>query len=391
MQSRFLQQRSAPRRGSLLPAIAVALLVAGGSVALVLDQLWLSTARRELQTSAIAAALAAGQEMASEDFLKSTHDADAFGNRVREIAKSTALGNFAAGRLIAVKSDPGEDIRLGRPIVDPLTGQTTFIETDYAPTSVVIMTHCDREHGNPISLFMPYLTGQRYGDLEAIAEASISNEIQSVRPLDDANVPAWPLAILETTSNQEDSWTSCIEGGGGRDELHWNREKRLTVQQQDGLQEMRLQTGQEDRQDNVVIIDLGSGLRDDILQRQFRDGWSWEDLQSYGSELNLSIGPLEVQASTDLDGMPLNELSQMVGQTRIVPLFQKVTPEDSSGRSRVRLTRLVAVRLMEVTQQGEHFELVVQPTVIATRTAVVSDTPNNGTKNPYLYRLALTQ
>lgn len=379
------------RRGSLLPAVAIGLLVAAGGVALVLDRLWLSAADSELQTAANAAALAAANMIADEEILKVDFDAEVWAKQVRQKAEEVARQNLVAGRSPVVNTDPHRDVRLGRPVVDELTGQVTYIETDYDPSSIMVTAHRDRSTGNPVSLFMPYLTGQPHGDVTAMAEASISNHISGVRPLDRANVPLWPLAILESNGSQLDDWLSAIEAGQGEDNLGWNRERHELIDEGDGLPEMRLTTGKDQQPGNLFLVDLGTDLYDDDLSLQFEKGFTWKHLEDFGSELNFTAGPFSLTASSDLLGTPVDYLQNQIGHTRIVLLYQRQADSGNNRYQTIQATRLVAIRLLAVHKSYEEIELIVQPTVIATRTAVLAEADPETVQNKYIYRIALTQ
>lgn len=391
MQTFRRQTVQASRRGTLLPAIAIGLLVAAGGIALVLDQLWLSSAQSELQTSANAAALAAAQKLASEELLKSEFDSEVWADAVRQTAADVAARNLAVGQPVFVSTEPSKDVRLGRPVIDDLTGQETYIETDFHPSSVIVTAHRDRESGNPVSLFMPYLTAQPYGDVLASSEASISNQIRAVRPLDHANIPAWPIAILEKDGDVLDDWNTAIETALGHDNFGWDETEKVITEGPDGLPEMVLKTGPNNEPGNVQIVDLGTGFFDTALIDQFTDGLNWEHLQEFGSELGFEEGPLSLGAVDDFQGTPIDQLEKKVGQTRIVLLYERGGNTSSYDHDTIQATRLVSIRLLSIQQLGNEVEMIVQPTVIATRTAVLSEARNLSPKNKYIYRLALTQ
>lgn len=377
-----------PRRGSLLPAVALALVVVAGAVALVLDQLWLATAHRELQVAANSAALAAAQEMAHDDLLKVQFDAAQRAHAIRNSARNAALQNLVAGGRVVVNTEPHRDVRFGRPVIDPLTGHESFIETDYGPTSVIVTAHRDRRSGNPVSLLMPYLTGQPTGDVTTIAEASISNEIVAVRPFDQANVPAWPIAVLASQGGAQADWEQAIEARQGQDRFGWDRSAGEVVEEPDGIPEMVLKATSEG---NVRLVDLGSNLLDEAIQTQLRHGWSWQDVQHLGSELGFSSGPLQMRSSTDFTGMPVEELQQQIGQSRVILLYQQPETSLPGSRPAISVNRLVAVRLLKVSVQNTDVEFIIQPAIVATRTAVLAQSTDELSPNPYIYRLALTQ
>lgn len=383
--------RSPQRRGTLLPAIALALIVVGGAMALVLDQLWIATARRELQTAADAAALAAGRQLVVDDLLLDWFDKEWHVERIRAAAARTASQHTVAARPAVVDANSLDDIRLGRPVTDETTGQTVFLETGNRPTSVLITAHADRRSGNPVSLFMPYLTGQRTADVIAVAEASVSHQVSGVRPFPHANAPVWPIGILEQGGREVDDWLTAIESGWGVDRFSWDADQRTVSDQPDGLPEMTLRTATVDNAGNVRVLDLGSQLMDDVLQSQFRDGLSRTHLEPWGGALRFAEDPLELDASRDFSGMPIDELQQQIGQARLVLLYSPSARNTTADRETLIATRLVAIRVLELTDQGDYWELTVQPAVIATRTAILSDPTDQVRVNPYLYKLALTQ
>lgn len=390
MQHNRQSLRNTTRHGTLLPAIAIALLVAAGGIALVLNQLWLSAAQRELQGAADAAALAAAQAMTGEHLLLVEYDSEEQGRQVRQQAATVARRFRAAGQPIAVNPAPQQDVRCGRQVMNQRTGHTSFVETDRRPTSVIVRTHCDQQNGNPVALFMPYLTGQPTADLVAQAEASVSNQISGVRPLNQANVPAWPLAILESQGGALGDWLTNIEARTGDDVLSWDAESRQVKDESDGLPELVLRTGTRERPGNVCLVDLGTQLHDQGLREQLREGWSWRQLQEFGSELSFAQGPMTAAASSDFSGMPSEELLRQIGQSRIVLLYERLTPFEPGTVQPVQLTRLVAIRLLRATRQGEELELVVQPSIVSTRTAVLSRDEDRVLPNPYIYRMAIT-
>ena len=84
------KRRSSARSGSLMPAIAVALVAILGASALVLNRLWLDMAHTELRTAAESAALAAGRELANDDLLRKDFNPDAHAMKARLAAARIA-------------------------------------------------------------------------------------------------------------------------------------------------------------------------------------------------------------------------------------------------------------------------------------------------------------
>src|SRR5690606_7855928 len=136
------------------------------------------------------------------------------GDHVRLAAENQSQRNQVCGPVPA-----RSEIRLGKMLTDSLTGRQLADETDEFPTSVRVAAHRDRRRGNPVGLMAPAFVGRTGADVTATTEASICNLISGVRPVGAGKVPAWPIAILETSDDERlPCWTRQIEQRLGTDE-----------------------------------------------------------------------------------------------------------------------------------------------------------------------------
>lgn len=393
------------------PALAVALVVIVAGMVLVFDHLWLTTARYELDTAAAAAALAAAAELADDSRLLA-EESTLPARNARHRADEVARWNRAAGNVIWLDPESPDDLRIGRVITDPDTGRERFLETDIAPNHVLVTAHCDREHGNPVSLFAPYITGRASADVRAFAAAAIDNRVVGVRPFANGTVPLWPIAILErdtgpeangrSTSDEDsmqhdESWVARIDENHGMDRFGWDRTGGTVIEQEDGLPEIVLRGCNGSEPGNVCIVDLGTGLYDEPLRRQFEQGVQFRDLEEFGSELRLDHGPVSLSATDDFSGKVVDWLESQIGTSRIILLYREQPGSLREGGFRtVSVTRMAAARLMQVTRVDGGIEIVMQPSVLATRTALTAaelGVPLDETvpPNPYVYKLSLTR
>jgi len=158
-------------------------------------------------------------------------------------------------------------------------------------------------------------------------------------------------------------------------------------------------------------------MNDAELGRQFATGWSVDDLTTFGGEFQLPLGSLQtLQASGELRNNDRQALDDLVGEPRICLLYSAVTPSGTSQTGLATCIRMVAIRILSVTDAGDgSCQLVAQPCVIKTRTAIVEEmspyytttlsgsttpddsnttnSPANTTAappNPYIYKLRLT-
>jgi hypothetical protein len=147
-----------------------------------------------------------------------------------------------------------------------------------------------------------------------------------------------------------------------------------------------------------MLVDVGTGLNENFLDDQFRDGWSSEDLESFGGEFSLLNGSLMLPGSSDLDGAPVENLKTQIGQARILLLYlphtkSNTTQSQTTGND-IQITRLVAGRIMEVTTGKNGTTIILQPAVVATRTAMLDEEAlysGQTQGNAYIYRLAVTR
>lgn len=376
------------RRGSILPAVALALLVSGGCLALVLNDYWLMSAQEELRTAAQGAALAAANELACDELLKLEPDHAQIAQAARDAAARIAERSVVAGRTAAAV-----DVLLGRVIFDSETGAQQTLQTDYFPTSILVLAHRDRAHGNPVPLMAPFLTGRQSADVSITAEASISNRISAVRPIESAGVPAWPIAVLEASPDPRiQTWSRQIEQRAGSDRYGWDDVHKRVISEPDGLTEIVLRAKSQNGTSNLVLVDLGAGLSTGVLQRQFERGWTAADLADWGGEFPLQDCPLTLRASDDFSGPPEQLLEGQIGQPHLFLLYAPLT--SAGDTSQIQVTRMVAGRILDISWSEQGPQIVLQAAVVATRTAVLDQDAllaGESQGNPYVYRLSITQ
>ena len=389
------------RVGSLLPAIAVALVAVLGGTALVLDRLWLHTSQVELQTAAEAAALAAGRALASDDLLRDGFQPEAFLMKARLAAARIALDNSVAGDPLILNSDADGDVRFGKLATDETTGATLFLETSLHPTAVAVHARRTQDRGAPIWLPIQSLFSPSNANIVAIAEATLDNRVVGLRPVDDLPLPTFPLAILSET------WIQTIQQRRGTDRFALDLSTGQVTEDPDGIPEITLRTPSlADRGvvANAFVMTLAGDLTQQELQRQVRDGWSVADLEPYGGELILDSGPLSLVGARGIEAAALAEaLRDVVGQSRVCLLYDRVDGDPRSTTASLRIIGFVAGRVMSVREvSSDVCEIVFQPAVMTARSAVVAaevvglpgqgapDESSSVSPNKYVYKLRLS-
>jgi len=395
------------RRGLTTPAVAVALIVAMGGLALILDRLWLDAADLELTTAAESAALAAARGLASDDLLRPKADPADRLQTAREAASWVAGQNLVAGDPVTVNSDSQGDVRLGRLILDETEKQVRFEESDDNPTTAVVTARRTRATSNPVGLFVSGLTGIPFGDVSSRVEATIDNRIAGVRPFEGTPIPALPLAIWlkDPAGQRRDTWEQQIDARRGADDYGFETRGGRVYRGADGIPEIVLRSqgrDQKSSQSNVLVLDIGTGLQDRELARQFASGWTADDLADLDGEMRVTTSnPEKLAASPELKHDDREALDNLIGEPRICLLYSEARPNGSGSLLQATCVRLVAIRVLAVRDGGDgSCEVVAQPCVFATRTALLdemtpyhtglADDASTGSTNPYIYKLQLT-
>ena len=418
------------RRGFTTPAVAIALLVVMCGLAMILDRLWLDTADLELTTAAEAAALVAAGELASDELLKPNADPEVRYDMARASAGFIASQNLVAGSPVVLDTAPLRDIHLGRLVLDDQARKVRFEETADHPTTAVVTAKRTRQSNNPVGLFVAGATGQPYGDVVSRVEATVDNRVCGVRAQDGTPVPALPLAIWakDPSGRRADTWETQIEARKGPDQFGYDPIGRRVYSGNDGIPEIVLRSQAPKtmaKNTNVLVVDVGTGLKDQALSQQFASGWSAEDLSVLGGEMRVTPdAPTTLRASAELQHADREALETLIGEPRICLLYSSATPSGGGRLLQATCVRMVAIRVLAVRDQADgSCEVVAQPCVLKTKTAIL-DVPSpystdsvvpsspysttaltagntpataNGTTttpanpgNPYIYKLHLT-
>ncbi len=352
----------------MIPAIAIALLVAMACVALSVDRFWLGSSRVEARSGAEAAALAAARELVSDDRLLEGADPSWAVERARIAAGNIAKQNVVAGQPLVLNTEPGpgSDIYFGELVITPETGQTQFAETAEFPTSVVVTARRSRASGNPVGT----LVSGKPADVASQVEVSVSNAVIGIRPSATSSVPAVPLAILDGDAHRQDTWQAQIELRQGADEFGYNDETNEVHHTGDGIPEIVLRSVAEDDETfeaNVRLLSFGGDYKFNSLEKQFKNGLSTGDLARYGGEIVLHKKQIPIESTPEILPDESGLFSSVIGQQRICVLYAPTISDDS-----VVATRLVAIRVMHIESTNDGaYEITVQPTVMSTRTAVL--------------------
>jgi hypothetical protein len=282
---------------------------------------------------------------------------------------------------------------------------------------------------------MSGVSGMPFGDVAVRVEASINNDVVGLKPVGGSPIPALPIAIWESdpSGQRSDTWNQMIESRRGTDQYSFDPESHSVISGTgDGIPEMvihSLRVGGDQTNVNVHMLDIGTGMNDTEVMRQFKTGLSVDDLKTFNGSLCVGQGAtLDFNATPQFDTAQSTELQDMIGHRRVCFLYSVTTPQRQPPMTTATCTRIVACRVMAVTGHSDgSCDVTIQPTVMTSRNAMlasemttptsddltgqlatnVSDSLTNGVANsisnnpstvqanvvpnPYVYKLRLTQ
>ena len=382
----------------------MALLVIGACLALVFDRLWLDAAQVELQAAAESAALAGAGQLATDARLNPQY-VD-FVNPARDAAIAVGQKNYSVGTQVNLRNGDDGDVQIGKVEMSSENGHVQFVTETDQPTTCEVRAARLKSRGNPIALFFRQLTSNTKGDAQAFAVASVDNRIIGVQPGNHAPVPALPLAILyaHPDPRRPDTWQRLIEMRLGFDRHGFDATTGTVTNEPDGIPEITLHNAPPgaDKDDaakvNLLGIDVGNGLQENLLAHEVTTGWTVNHLRSFGGQFRVDQGPQQLDTEAALVGQIQTELQQLVGQTRICGLYIDHQPT-SSTIGRAAIVNLVGIRILTVTveESGHKLQITAQPAVITTSTALLAHQDavwtsgaTNEPANPYIYKLFLS-
>ena len=351
-------------------------------IALAIDVGYLLVAKTELQHAADAAALAAaadlipdsggliGQPDMSDEITTARNRAVQFAaaNRVRNVAPAVDpnVSNSTSGDVVigylANPSDPTQSMNLAA--------------LDKANAAQVRVRRTADQNGE-VALFFSRIFGINGRAVEATATAALRTEsFKSFKAPDDGS----SLPILPITLKLE-AWNDMLNGIGD-DTLGWDADKGLS-HKGDKVLEIELYPDSS-TSGNFGTIDIGTtdNSTSDIA-RQILNGISPDDMaQMPGGQIGFdSNGELFLNGDTGVSASIQNELKSIIGQPRLIPIYQSVAnPGDNAAYS---ICQFVGVRVMAVKLTGSLAlkSVTIQPAYVALK----GGTGDGGQTSQFVY------
>ncbi|HCS54367.1 MAG TPA: hypothetical protein DIW81_22765, partial [Planctomycetaceae bacterium] len=234
-----------------------------------------------------------------------------------------------------------------------------------------------RDLGNPINLFYPGVTKRAHADATMIVEVTFDNRIDHFVAAPARPIPAFPFAILanDPLGKRTDTWANMIEAGQGADEYAYNEVTHEVVKQADGIPEMILKSvplKSDPLEGNVQLLDFNNDLNDQKIIQQIHNGLTQLDMQPWNNRLQ-AHQEIEMTGLGNMTTPIQFALESQIGQQKLCLLYNQVSAMDVPGWTSLTCEGVVAIRILKVIpESGEAATVIIQPTVLTTKSAVLA-------------------
>jgi hypothetical protein len=385
------------RYGTIAPLLLLALTTMLGFFAIAVNKGWLLSIREDLRTAADAAALAAAQELVSDDLLRG--DMNLLPGVLDRAAKSAAAysgSNTVRSRRLELRENvdnpAANDVAFGV-VSTPRSGDFVRIvdrvkaQSEQARTNTVLITgRQTRSRGTAPGLAFGNLFGHTFANVAVMSAATLDRGVRGFRPLYEPT-PLAPLALLSDPEGIDPkSWEYSVVAQNGSDKYHLDSQTSTYVAGAgDGIREFIVSLPTESDQlpiANAALVQFGVSDMAGLATR-FATGISAADLLAFGGKFVLpvndvtsiegqNIGPTGDSPEIQLLYQALESLRQSA-TVRMWPLYSQATTAE------VDISGFVAARVVAVTPPApkQPLQFILKPTMIH-RTDVLTDTDLRG-------------
>ncbi|MDH3717810.1 MAG: pilus assembly protein TadG-related protein [Planctomycetota bacterium] len=363
---RSISCRPADRRGAIAVLAALLIVTFLGIMAFGIDVGYLALARTELQNAADASAMAGAAGLI---------DAPS-----QALAQAKIFGehNYAAAHDVIIV--PAEDVAIGMWNFQNRTFQAATTATLSQANAVQTTTRLDSSRTNSAPLFFARIFGRDSQDMDAVATAALWSNLKGFRiPPNGQNLPLLPIAY------DLDTWEEAM-AGIGPDNWSWDGGQGQTNATPDGVKEINLHPeGNNGSPGNRGLIEIGpDGGDTNAFRQQILHGINPAELNHHGGSLELSSqGQMTLSGETGIRSTLQGDLHAIVGQTRIVPLFNQLA--DSGTNASYTIVKFGAVRIMEVDFNGSPKRIIAQPTHVYIHGAIPDTSGASGSSSDMIY------
>lgn len=365
--NRRQSHRRQRRHGNILVLSAFMMIVMFAFLAFAVDIGYLYVTRDQMQRTADAAAIAA-----CWDLIDGNAPSRQANSTTTSITARTTAGTYAALNpvLAAAPTLASNDVTIGylsNPS-DPSVAMSTIGMN--SPNAVTVRVQRVAGQNGAVPLFFAKALGLSSTTMQAQATAALLYNVKGFQmPSDGSNLDLLPFALDKTT------WDAMM-AGTGTDSWTVNTTTGAVTAGSDGVKECNLYPQGTGSPGNRGTVDIGSSNNSTAdISRQITSGVNAADLSHFGGKLELdSSGKLYLNGDTGISAGVKNELASIIGQPRIIPIFQSVAGPGNNAT--YTIVQFAGVRIMEVKLTGSMSskKVTIQPCNIVSRGGLYSST-----------------
>ena len=227
--------------------------------------------------------------------------------------------------------------------------------------AVQVRVQRTKEQNGAVPLFFARALGINSTGSQAVATAAFLNNISGFNtPTDNTNLPILPFAV------NEGSWND-LKAGNGTDDWKFDTDSKEVVSGSDGIKELNLYPQNTDASGNNGTVDIGNPNNSTAdLSRQILHGITPRDLSYIGGKIALNeSGILQLNGDTGISAGIKDELAQIKGQSRILPVFRSVA--GNGNNAQYTIVGFIGVRIVDVDLTGSKKtskRVIIQPATV---------------------------
>lgn len=398
-----LSLRQARRRGAVVPLTAVFLIVMMALTALAVDLGYVIVVKTQLQNGADSAALAGAWKLLDNSLLPGTPVwstvTPTIMVKARAEAQKFGVANSAGNVTLSIPDNttnsPTGDIVCGWMSGRYNPGETMRFDK-YPYNSVQVRVRRDNVANGSLSLFFARALGVQAYEMRGAATATCQMDITGFK----IDWPGTTTCKLLPFTLHIDTWNSVL-AGNGPDTFAVGSNGSISAGS-DGIKECKLyplsngngsgiaEGGSALPPGNFGTVDIGSPDNStSVIARQILYGPNEGDLAYYANEtlqLDTSLSPpsMIMEGDTGVSAGVKDELTSIVGQARIIPLYNQVTGNGENAQ--YTIVGFAGVRVLEVVLTGSlaNKHLTIQPAFVIDGNAVSGG--SNATTSWYVSR-----
>lgn len=362
------------RRGAALILAVVLMFVLFSMLAFSIDTGYLSQTRAEVTRCADSAALAGCWDL----YRQLENDVDSTTTSMKP-SVVTAANQYASLNAICESSPTlgANDIQVG--YTNQLRGGAISSNSELPYYAVRVKVRKSDDLNGEVPYFFGRIFGNTGREMDGESTAIMARRISGFSsPGGSDTLGILPFALDESTWNQmlaDASSSGHCGGSSGSDNYAYNPTTGAVTSGSDGVLEVNLYPQGTGSPGNRGTVDIGGANNStNDIARQILTGISADDLVALGKPLQLSAtnGTLTLNGDTGISAAVKTQLTQIIGQKRIIPIFRSVT--GNGNNANYSIVKFVGIRILNVRLTGSVStkQVIVQPAPVLAKYGIRS-------------------